>query len=54
VIHVDGDQMRYQAHTATGRLYDAFTLQKQAGQPNQLIEQVPDTPENIRPEEPKK
>ncbi|MFO1005185.1 MAG: metallophosphoesterase family protein [Planctomycetaceae bacterium] len=54
IIHVDGDQLRYQAHTATGRLYDAFTLQKQPGQPNQLIEQVPDTPENIRLEEAKK
>ena len=49
IIHVDGDQLRYEAHTATGRMYDAFTLDKQAGQPNQLTEQVPDAPENIRP-----
>ncbi len=49
VIHVDGDQLRYEAHTATGRLYDAFTLDKKPGQPNQLTEQVPATPENNRP-----
>ena len=49
VIHIEGDQLRYEAHTATGRLYDAFTLQKQPGQPNLLTEQVPETPENVRP-----
>ena len=49
IVHVDGDQLRYEAHTATGRLYDAFTLDKKPGQPNQLTEQVPATPENIRP-----
>ena len=49
IIHIDGDQLRYEAHTATGRLYDAFTLDKQLGQPNRLTEQVPQTPENVRP-----
>ncbi len=46
IITVDGDELRYEARTAVGRLYDAFTLRKRAGQPNQLIDQIPDTPEN--------
>lgn len=45
VISVDGDELRYQAKTPTGEVYDGFTLRKRAGQVNQLIEQVPDTPE---------
>ena len=38
IIFVDGDELRYEARTAVGRLYDAFTLQKRAGQSNLLIE----------------
>lgn len=49
VITVDGDELRYEARTATGRLYDAFTLQKRSGQPNRLIDQIPPTPERKRP-----
>lgn len=41
VITVDGDELRYEARTATGRLYDAFTLQKRAGRPNALLEALP-------------
>lgn len=41
IIDVDGDEIRYQARTATGRLYDAFSLRKRAGQPNELIETLP-------------
>jgi 3',5'-cyclic AMP phosphodiesterase CpdA len=49
VIDVDGDEIRYEARTARGVLYDAFTLQKQAaGKANLLIEQIPDTPERLR------
>ncbi|MBW3599332.1 MAG: metallophosphoesterase family protein [Planctomycetes bacterium] len=48
IITVDGDELRYEARTAVGRLYDAFTLRKREGKPNELIEQVPDTPENRR------
>jgi hypothetical protein len=36
---------RYEARLATGELYDAFKLKKRAGQPNELIEKVPDTEE---------
>lgn len=41
IIHVAPDAIRYEARTATGRLYDAFTLQKRDGQPNALIESLP-------------
>lgn len=41
IIDVGLDELRYQARTATGRLYDAFTLRKRAGQPNELVEQLP-------------
>ncbi|MEZ6059401.1 MAG: metallophosphoesterase family protein [Planctomycetaceae bacterium] len=51
IIHVSGDQLRFEARTAVGELYDAFTLKKQPGTVNQLIEQVPDTPERIRERE---
>ena len=46
IIHVDGDELRYEARTAVGKLYDAFTLKKRDGQANELIEQIPDIPEN--------
>ncbi len=48
VIHIDGGELKYEAHTATGRLYDGFMLKKKAGQPNEMIEQIPATPENRR------
>lgn len=48
IITVDGDQLRFESRTATGELYDAFTLKKRSGMVNELIEQIPDTPERIR------
>jgi len=48
IIRVNGDQLRYQARTATGRLYDGFTLIRRPGQPNQLIEQTPKRKERRR------
>ncbi len=48
IITVNGDELKYEARTATGRLYDAFTLRKREGKPNELIDQIPDTPENRR------
>jgi hypothetical protein len=38
IIHIDGLKVRYEAKTATGRLYDAFTLEKTIGKPNRLTE----------------
>lgn len=42
IITVDGDELRYEARTATAKPYDAFTLKKRAGQPNELVEQIPE------------
>lgn len=41
VISIDGDELRYEARTATSRLYDAFTLKKRAEEPNLLVETGP-------------
>lgn len=41
IINVDIDELRYEARTATGRIYDAFALKKRMGQPNQLLELLP-------------
>lgn len=38
VITIDGDELRYIARTAIGETYDAFTLRKRPGQPNDLVE----------------
>jgi 3',5'-cyclic AMP phosphodiesterase CpdA len=52
IVHIDGRTLKYEAHTATGELYDAFTLKKRPGMANELIEQIPDTPERILPAPP--
>lgn len=49
IIRIDGDRLIYEAYTAAGSLYDAFTLTKQPGAPNLLVEQIPETPERLRP-----
>ena len=48
IIRIDGNELRYEARTAIGELYDAFVLRKQSGRPNQLVNQIPDTPEYRR------
>ncbi|MEO1338362.1 MAG: metallophosphoesterase family protein, partial [Myxococcota bacterium] len=40
IIRIDGDQLRYEARTAVGELFDAFELKKQQGKINQLVELV--------------
>lgn len=52
VITIDGPKLRYEARTATGELYDAFTLTKQPGQANTMTEHVPDRPEYRRSTKP--
>ncbi len=47
IIHIDGDRLRYEARTATGDLYDAFTLAKRPSGKNDLIEQAPETKESL-------
>ena len=49
VITVDGDRIRYKACTATGRRYDAFTLVRRPGQPNEIIESPVDDPVKATP-----
>jgi 3',5'-cyclic AMP phosphodiesterase CpdA len=48
IISIDGDELKYEARTAIGELYDGFTLKKREGQPNELIDQIPNTPERLR------
>jgi hypothetical protein len=38
VIHIDGMKLTYEARTAIGEVYDAFTLEKVLGEPNRLVE----------------
>lgn len=45
VIHVSADELRYEARMAEGTLYDGFVLRKRTGHANELIEQVPETPD---------
>lgn len=45
ILSIDGSSLRYEARTAVGDVYDAFTLKKRPGRTNEMIEQVPDTPE---------
>lgn len=46
LISIEGDELLYEAYTATGKLYDAFSLQKRDGASNQLVNRIPDIPEN--------
>ena len=48
IVRIQVDTLRFQSCTASGTLYDAFTLRKQAGGPNQLINQIPETPARVR------
>ena len=48
IIHIDSGTLRYEARTAVGELYDAFTLNKRPGQINQLVDQAPTTPPRHR------
>jgi 3',5'-cyclic AMP phosphodiesterase CpdA len=48
IISIDGERLRYEARTATGELYDAFSLHKRAGQTNELVDEIPNTPERRR------
>lgn len=41
VIAIDGDKLKYEAHTAAGDLYDAFELRKQADRSDKLKETLP-------------
>ncbi len=50
VVKVDGDKLRYEARLASGEIYDAFTIEKDANGKNTLIEQIPDDVPEVRSE----
>jgi 3',5'-cyclic AMP phosphodiesterase CpdA len=50
VISIDGDKLSLETRTATGSLYDALELTKQAGKVNRLVDKIPaGVPERVRP-----
>ena len=50
IIHVDGDELQYEARTAEGKIYDAFVLRKgRNGEFNLLMDRIPKTPESRKP-----
>jgi len=49
IIHVEADELQYEARTANGELYDAFTLIKRPGKSNELINEIPSTLESRKP-----
>ena len=52
IITIEGDELHFQARTATGTPYDGFTLKKRPGRSNELIEQIPSVPQRLRPQRP--
>jgi 3',5'-cyclic AMP phosphodiesterase CpdA len=52
IISIDDDELHYEARTATGTLYDGFTLKKRDGRPNEMTEQIPATPQRVRETKP--
>ena len=53
VISIDGTKLRFEARTATGKLYDAFELVKAKGEINQLVELEPESSLRLRDAKPK-
>ena len=49
IIHINDDQLSFEAWTASGQLYDAFTLTKQSDAPNKLEDRIPELPERVKP-----
>ncbi len=45
IITIDGDELRYEARTAVGDLYDAFTLRKKPDAPNEFVDLTPSSVE---------
>ncbi|MFN0100630.1 MAG: fibronectin type III domain-containing protein [Bryobacteraceae bacterium] len=48
IIRVDGERLEYEARTARGVLYDAFTLTKMNGKPNKISNRRVAEPEHLR------
>jgi len=41
IVHVDKNELKYEAYTTTGELYDAFLLKKKSNGTNQFVEMTP-------------
>jgi 3',5'-cyclic AMP phosphodiesterase CpdA len=54
IISINGTTLRYEARTATGEVYDAFRVLKRPGQLNEVVDEIPSTPERRREPEAKK
>lgn len=52
IVEIDGDELRFEARTAIGALYDGFTLRKRPGGRNDLIPRDGLLPERRRPPKP--
>lgn len=48
VIHVDGNKLTLKSYTATGKLYDSFTILKRKNKVNKLVEGDQVIPETVR------
>jgi hypothetical protein len=48
IISINDDELKYEARTAIGEIYDGFSLKKRDGQPNELLDQIPKSPERLR------
>jgi len=44
LVEIMGDKLKFKAYTVTGKLYDAFELDKNKSGSNKLINQIPDSP----------
>lgn len=50
LITIDGNTLKFDAYTATGKRYDGFDLVKQKnGKPNKVINRIPDRLKHVRP-----
>lgn len=52
IVEIEGDALRFESRTATGRIYDAFLLEKRPGQRNRLEPREGLPPQRRRPPKP--
>ena len=49
IIHIDGNELRFEARVANGALYDSFVLKKHEEDFNELVDLIPNSPESRKP-----
>lgn len=42
IVHMQNDTLRFEAYTATGKLYDAFEIRKRPGRVNLVVDHIPE------------